>query len=104
MGVLLLNATAIGPGGTAGPAPKGEKSFHAHLEGESAISATIKIEVSDIDPTLVASSWVTAAIFTMSGTRVVSEGITLAGPWSYWRANMTAISGTSAIANVWNHQ
>lgn len=104
-GVLLENAIVAGPGGTAGPSPRGEKTFHAYLRGVAAVTASISIQVSDVDPSLYASSWITAAIFTMSGSIVVSEGFTLpAGHWSYWRANLLSINGTSAVASVWVNQ
>lgn len=101
LGRLLDSKTSVGPGGFAGPAAqRGFKAFHAYLSGTGAVSATVKIEVSNLDPASYASSWVTAATFTLSGTGVVTDGFTAEGPFGYWRANVTAISGTGAAVTV----
>lgn len=100
LGLLLENATTTGPGGAAGPAPKGVKTLHAYLIGTGAVSATVKVEVSNFNPAVVASSWVTAATFTLSGTTVATDAATLEGPYGYYRANVTAISGTGATVSV----
>jgi hypothetical protein len=98
-GKLLENATAAGPGGTAGPTSVGQKSVTAHVQGTGAVAATVKIEVSNA-PTL-ASSWVAAATITLSGTTTaVDAALISAEKWAYYRANCTAISGTGATLNV----
>jgi hypothetical protein len=105
IGALLFEATATGPGGFAGPSVyRASKTFHAYMSGSGAISATIQIQVSNADPSIYSSSWVTAATFTLSGTATATDGATLEGPFGYWRANVTAISGTGAKVSVWVNQ
>ena len=40
------------------------------------------------------------ATTSMSGTTSVTEGFTIKDPWQYIRADITAITGTSATVNV----
>ena len=102
VGALLVNVTAPAYGGYAGPAAKGQKTFHLHLQGDAgaAVSSTVKLWVSNFNPAVYASSWVLAATFVVSGTSVITDGLTVEGPWAYWRAEVTAIAGTNATLNL----
>lgn len=98
-GTLLENATTTGAGNWYGPAQVGEKTFQAHVKGTGAVTATIKIEVTN-NPIL-STSAITALTFNLSGTTTAVDGSTLSAKnWGYYRANVTAITGTGATANV----
>jgi hypothetical protein len=72
-------------------------SFQATITGSGAVSATVDIEVSN-DGT----NWcdTAAGTITLSGTTTHTDGFTTTAPWKYVRANVTAISGTSASVDV----
>lgn len=72
-------------------------TFQGIVTGTGAVTATINIEVSNDGV-----NWVVTPMGTivLSGTTSVSDGFTSAAPWKYIRANVTAISGTGAIAQV----
>lgn len=68
-------------------------------------SATILVQVSN-DPLALSSpstaSWLTYATITLpAGASPVTDGITINAPWLYVRANLTAITGTGALAQVY---
>lgn len=100
LGKLLENATAAPTvGGFAGPTQVGQKTVTAHVRGTGAVTAAVVIEVTN-DPTL-ASSCVTALTINLSGTTTaVDGGLVTAERWGYYRARLTAISGTGATVNV----
>jgi hypothetical protein len=73
-------------------------TFQATVTGTGAVTATVDIEVSN-DGT----NWLdtVAGTITLSGTTTHSDGFTTtSAPWKYVRANVTAISGTSASVDV----
>lgn len=99
LGPLLLNQTATGVGAVCGPCQVGEKSIQAHVAGTGAVSATVKIQVSN-NPSL-QSSWIEAGAITLTGTTTAVDGLVLSNSmWGYYRAEVTAISGTAATVNV----
>lgn len=92
------------------PAPYNDKAYismlgrnvddlaiQATVEGTGAVTATVQIEVSND-----AKGWVTDSIATLalSGTTTATKGFTSNAAWTYWRANITAISGTGAKVTV----
>lgn len=98
-GVLLENATATGYGAWFGPTQVGPKTAQAHVQGTGAVAATVQIEVTN-KPTL-ATSAITAMTINLSGTTTAVDGAVINTPtWGYYRANVTAISGTGATVNV----
>jgi hypothetical protein len=76
-------------------APK--TAIQATVSGTGAVSATVVIEASN--DALFAVSTAIGTI-TLSGTTSSTDGFTTDAPWKYIRANVTAISGTSATVNV----
>lgn len=99
---LLSAAAATG----AGPlhSPWGEKQTYQALGRTSSGSgsATIDIEVSDVDAPSAATDWITAGTITLTlGTTDVSDGFALDAAWRHVRANITALSGTGATVDVW---
>lgn len=95
----LLQATATGPGAWAGPAPKGQKTITAHVQGTGAVTATVLIQVTNSNT--LASSAVTALTFNLSGTTTAADAaVVSAETYGYYRANVTAISGTGATVTV----
>lgn len=96
VGKMLNAVTATGANTASGPVSVGVKSFHAVLTGTGAITATVPIEVS-MDNV----NWITLATITLSGTTTAHDGFTSDAAWAYYRANCTAISGTSATLNVY---
>lgn len=94
---ILSAATATGAGGTVSllHADRHSKSFTATVTGTGAVSATVNIEVS-----LNGTSWLTVGTITLSGTTSATDGFAHDAPWAYYRANCTALSGTSASLTV----
>lgn len=76
-------------------APK--TAIQATVVGSGAVGATVVIEVSN--DALFAVSTAVGTI-TLSGTVDSTDGFTTDAPWKYIRANVTAISGTSAAVTV----
>lgn len=102
IGTLISGAIATGPGATAGPAQAGEKTFQAVVTGTGTVSATIVIEVSN-DP--ITQGWITSTgtplgTITLTGTTTATDGFATQAAWAYYRANVTAISGTGAAVTV----
>lgn len=73
-------------------------TFHGVVTGTGAVAATINIEVSNDGVT-----WCSTVMgtITLSGTTSSADGFTSQAPWKYVRANVTAISGTDATAQVY---
>lgn len=72
-------------------------AFQATVTGTGAVTATVEIEVSNDGVNAVDTVMGT---ITLSGTTSHSDGFTSEAPWKYVRANVTAISGTSASVDV----
>jgi len=70
-------------------------SFQAILSGSGLVTATVKIEVSN-DGT----NWFAMHTFSLTGTALDIEAVVLPLPFVQIRANLTAITGTSAQVNV----
>lgn len=73
-------------------------SFQATVTGTGTVTATIAIEVSNDGTNWCATPMGT---ITLSGTTSSTDGFTTQAPWKYVRANVTAISGTGATAQVY---
>ena len=73
-------------------------TFHAVVAGTGTVYATISIEVSNDGTTWCSTPMGT---ITLSGTTSSADGFTSEAPWKYVRANVTAISGTGATAQVY---
>lgn len=71
--------------------PQGPSSFTSVVSGTGAVTATVVIQVSGDD-----TNWLTLGTITLSGTTSASDGFGSLTAWAYVRANVTAISGTSA--------
>lgn len=74
-----------------------DSSYQATVVGTGAVSATVKIEVSNDGV-----GWLsdTTSTLALSGTNIASAGFSSSAPWQYVRANITAISGTGAAVTV----
>jgi hypothetical protein len=73
-------------------------TFHGIVSGTGAVTATITIEYSN-DGVNVLST--VGGTITLSGTTTASDGFTSDAPWKYVRANVTALTGTGATAQVY---
>jgi len=93
LSTLLKAATASVVGNIAGPANSGFKTFQASVTGTGAVTATLKIQVSN-NPTLM--GWLDLATITLSGTTTATDGFASEASWLFWRANLTAVTGTGA--------
>ena len=82
---------------SSGPVKSGEKTFQATVTGTGAVSATVLIQVSNNPTTL---GWIDMCTITLSGTTTDTDGCSTDSAWGYYRANVTAISGTGAAAYV----
>lgn len=94
--VTLLSAvTTTGAGGAGGPSISGRKTFQAKVVGTGAVTATVKVQVSNDN-----SQWIDLGTITLSGTTSASDGFVSDAPWAYFRGNVTAISGTGAAVTL----
>lgn len=101
VGDMMSGATSAPTvGGTYGPAYAGEKTFQATVSGTGAVSATVLIQVRNSS----SHDWLTLATITLSGTTTSSDGFASEASWAYYRANLTAISGTGATVVVTSTQ
>ena len=105
MAQIILNAaTATGAGAAWNPRDTTSIAtyvFHSfQAVGTTTAStgaATVKIEVSD-DGT----NYITLGTITLTlGTAATSDGFAVSNTWEYFRANVTAISGTGASVTVY---
>lgn len=71
------------------------RTFQVALSGTGAVTATVAIECSNDG-----INWETAITFSLSGTSSAHDGNYYVNSWTYTRANVTAISGTSAAVTV----
>lgn len=94
---MISGATTTGAGSTFGPATSGEKTFQAVVTGSGSVSATVLIQVSNDVTNL---GWITLGTITLTGTTTATDGFATQAGWAYYRANVTAISGTSAAVAV----
>jgi hypothetical protein len=102
--ILLSNATATGAGtawhpiDTTALATYTYHSFQAvGNTSTSTGAATILIQVSNDG-----ANYITLGTITLTlGTAVTSDGFAVANTWEYYRANVSAISGTGAIVSVY---
>lgn len=91
----LLDAVLVTGAGTGMHANPGPKTVQAYVVGTGAVSATVKIQVANID-----GQWLDFATITLSGTTSATDGTSWVVPWAYIRANCTALSGTGAALTV----
>lgn len=96
--VVILNAaTTTGAGSSYQPGESTPRTYQCRVSGTGSVSATVYIEVSNDD-----TSWATSTnsliTFTLSGTTSdTGFAAVQAAKWPYIRANVSAISGTSAV-------
>lgn len=101
---LLTAATTTGAGNGTKLNQNGRQTFQAIVSGTGAVGATVAIEVSDDTggtggfPRT--GTWMTLATITLSGTTRTSDGFAEDAAWLFYRANLTAISGTGASVDV----
>jgi len=91
----LLSAVTATGAGAANLSVNGPQTYQATVAGTGAVTATVNIEVSND-----ASNWVVLGTITLSGTTSATDGLAANAPWKNVRANVTAISGTSAAVSV----
>jgi hypothetical protein len=102
--ILLSNATTTGAGAawnprdTAAVATYTQHSFQASgLTTASAGAATILIQVSNDGVNYLTMGTITLTL----GTATTSDGFAAANSYEYYRANVSAISGTGAQVTVY---
>ena len=101
---LVSNQAGIGAGPfvqilksqTGNGAPK--VAFQAIETGSGSVTATVTIEVSNDGINVVST---VACTISLTGTATVSDGCTTDFGWAFVRANVTAITGTTAKVSVW---
>lgn len=92
---LLSAVTVTGAGTATGKAQGGMKTFQATVSGTGAVTATVLVQVSNDN-----TNWITLGTISLSGTTSATDGFASEAPWAYYRGNVTAISGTSAILTL----
>lgn len=96
IGKVLNAVTTTSTSATSGKAGAGQKAFQAYIVGTGAVSATVLIEATN-DESL---GWILLGTITLSGTTSTTDGFASEAPWGYYRARVTAISGTGAAVTV----
>lgn len=100
-GALIASSAATGAGVAMGPNQKdSRKTFHVQVSGSGAVSTTALILGSNINSSLALGNWVTLATVTISGTTVISDGFVAESPWRWYRGQVFAIAGASAIVDI----
>jgi hypothetical protein len=93
---LQSNAVAIAAGAPVQmPNKRPKRTFQATVSGTGSVSATINVLVSN-DGT----NFLALGTITLTGTGTASDGFVSDAPWQFVRADVSAISGTSAVVNV----
>jgi hypothetical protein len=98
---LLLDAATTTVSGAAFKPPSRQRTFQVYGETSSgAGSATVVIEVSNIEAPGT-NDWILAStiVLTLSTTRT-TDGFASIAPWRNVRARVTAISGTGATVSA----
>jgi hypothetical protein len=102
--ILLSNATTTGAGDAWHPrdtsafATYAYHSFQANgLTTASTGTATVLIQVSNDGVNFITLGTITLTL----GTSVTSDGFAVANTWEYYRANLSAVSGTNAQVTVY---
>lgn len=70
-------------------------SITGSIDGSGAVTATVLIKCSNDGV-----HWITIQTISLSGTDTHTLGYVLTQPYAYILADVTAISGTSAVVNV----
>lgn len=89
--------TSTATGGTTGKSDSGRKTFQASVSGTGLVTATVIIQASHF-PDI--HGWVDLGTITLAQTTQHSDGFTSESSWPYFRARLTAITGTAAKAYV----
>lgn len=95
MTTTLLDGVLVTGAGTGKPMRAGPKTAQAKVVGTGAVSATVKLQVANID-----GQWEDLSTLTLSGTTAASAGASWVVPWAFVRGNVTAISGTGAAVTL----
>jgi hypothetical protein len=103
---LILNAAiATGSGANTQNNNNVNTTFQCYgVTSAGAGAATIVIEVSDLPLPATATSvdWITAGTITLTlSTTRSSDGFVLNAPWRWYRARVSAISGTDATVSCY---
>jgi hypothetical protein len=77
-------------------------TFQAIVTGTGTVGATVVMQGSNETATFngTKSNWATINTFTLTGTTTATDGYTSVSTWRYVRANITAVSGTSATVEI----
>lgn len=97
---LIKGVTTVMSGESIPSLPRYEgdtnaRSFQAVVEGTGAVSAVVVIEASNNG-----RNWLPCLTFTLTGTNEKTEAAAINSPFAYFRARVTAISGTNATVEV----
>lgn len=97
MSVRILNPQSTTGAGAQLPLNgDAHHTFQATVTGTGAVSATVLLEASNDGV-----NFLTLATLSLSGTTAATDGFSMEAPWQYVRTNVTAISGTGAVVDVW---
>lgn len=75
-----------------------QRTFQATVAGTGAVTATVRIQVSNDKTTWIDST--TSPHIALSGTTTATDGFRMDAKWAYVRAFLDAISGTGAAVTV----
>ncbi len=97
----MLNAVIVTGAGSGFRFPSLAKTFQASgTTSAGSGSATVLIEVSDVDSPG-ANDWITLGTIVLTlGTTNLGEGFATSVKWKWFRARVSAISGTNATVSV----
>jgi|GEM_PF-2821492 len=85
--------------GTPRVGQAGDHTFSATVTGPAAVAATVLIEGSNDN-----LGWTTLATLTLSGTASASASTAATSSYAYWRATVSALTGTGVVVSVATEQ
>lgn len=92
---ILLDGVTITGAGTAFGCGASKRVFSGRVAGTGAVTATIRVEVSNDGTTYLPQKDIV-----LSGTTSAADGFAAEANWPYVRGNVIAISGTGAAATL----
>jgi hypothetical protein len=94
----LIDSSAIVTTGAGVYAPNVQefaRTFQAVVSGTGAVTASLTIDAS-----LDNVNFITIGRIDLTGTTSATDGFSAYANWAFYRANLTAITGTSALVTV----
>ncbi len=105
--ILVDAETAVTTGPTKSAPFTGKRTFQAtgSTTSGAAGTATVLIQVSNVDTPAVDGDWITVATLSLTATPNLpakeTVGFVTDARWRHIRARLSAVTGTTPVINVW---